>query len=273
MHAGYNWFSILYPICCCRIITWISPVFHGGNYMLSKRKSLQFLFVLYSSIVFNCENDILQGCFLILESYLQYFHNLSQKSDQEHIIHLLIEAIGIPFVPSYICCEVHYWVDSWVSLLLVNFSVLCRHVLGWDRNAYFWDGAVHHVCGIKDYERRCSIASKVELVWALPFKGIQLFFYICLCQLYLYICHHLEACYMIFSMFFQTLPAWVEMKSVSQAKSKIGHAVMMILQVGVLEKFKSIPTVTSLDLACFAGAVFVSSACIFLLSRLSAGGS
>lgn len=61
------------------------------------------------------------------------------------------------------------------------------------------------------------------------------------------------------------------MKSVSQAKSKIGHAVMMMLQVGVLEKFKSIPIVTSLDLACFAGAVFVSSACIFLLSKLSVG--
>ena len=63
------------------------------------------------------------------------------------------------------------------------------------------------------------------------------------------------------------------MKSVSQAKSKIGHAVMMILQVGVLEKFKSIPIVTNLDLACFAGAVFVSSACIFLLSRISVGSS
>lgn len=58
------------------------------------------------------------------------------------------------------------------------------------------------------------------------------------------------------------------MKSVSQAKSKIGHAVVMILQVGLLEKFKRIPLVTPLDLACFAGAVLVSSACIFLLSRL-----
>ncbi|XP_021896465.1 uncharacterized protein LOC110813574 isoform X2 [Carica papaya] len=70
----------------------------------------------------------------------------------------------------------------------------------------------------------------------------------------------------------KTLPKWVEMESVSQAKLKIGHTVMMILQAGVLEKFKSVPLVTSLDLACFAGAVVVSSACIFLLSRLSTYG-
>ncbi|XVE55981.1 hypothetical protein DITRI_Ditri03aG0200900 [Diplodiscus trichospermus] len=37
----------------------------------------------------------MEGSFLILESYLQYFHSLSQKSDQEHIIHLLIEAIDM----------------------------------------------------------------------------------------------------------------------------------------------------------------------------------
>ncbi|CAI0425419.1 unnamed protein product [Linum tenue] len=67
------------------------------------------------------------------------------------------------------------------------------------------------------------------------------------------------------------LPAWVETRSVSQAKSKIGHAVMMILQVGLLEKFKNVPLVTSFDLACFAAAVLVSSASTFLLSKLYTG--
>ncbi|KAI8549756.1 hypothetical protein RHMOL_Rhmol06G0050000 [Rhododendron molle] len=71
----------------------------------------------------------------------------------------------------------------------------------------------------------------------------------------------------------KTLPRWACMQSITQAKSKVGHAVVMILQVGVLEKFRSIPLVTGLDLACFAGAVFVSSACVFLLSRLSVGGT
>ncbi|KAJ8772518.1 hypothetical protein K2173_027695 [Erythroxylum novogranatense] len=50
------------------------------------------------------------------------------------------------------------------------------------------------------------------------------------------------------------------------------HAVMMILQVGLLEKFKNIPLANCLDFACFAGAVLVSSACIFILSKLSIGG-
>ncbi|KAJ1395922.1 hypothetical protein SESBI_33008 [Sesbania bispinosa] len=50
-------------------------------------------------------------------------------------------------------------------------------------------------------------------------------------------------------------PGWVGMQSIEQAKSKIGHAVMMILQVGLLEKFNNIPLVTGLDLACFAAAV------------------
>ncbi|KAF2324480.1 hypothetical protein GH714_014676 [Hevea brasiliensis] len=72
---------------------------------------------------------------------------------------------------------------------------------------------------------------------------------------------------------FLSLPTWVQMESVSQAKSRIGHAVIMILQVGLLEKFKKIPLVTSLDFACFAGAVLISSACIFILSKLSLGGT
>ena len=59
------------------------------------------------------------------------------------------------------------------------------------------------------------------------------------------------------------------MNSIGQAKTKIGHALMMILQVGVMEKFESIPLATGLDLACFAGALFISSASIFLLARLT----
>lgn len=67
----------------------------------------------------------------------------------------------------------------------------------------------------------------------------------------------------------KTLPTWLQMDSISQAMSKMGHAVMMILQVGLLEKFKNVPLVTGFDLACFAGALLLSSACIFVLSRLS----
>ncbi|XP_052723816.1 uncharacterized protein LOC108321328 isoform X1 [Vigna angularis] len=66
----------------------------------------------------------------------------------------------------------------------------------------------------------------------------------------------------------ESAPRWSGMQSIAEAKLKIGHAVMMILQVGVLEKLKDIPLVTGFDLACFAASVLTSSACIFVLSRL-----
>jgi uncharacterized membrane protein YqhA len=69
--------------------------------------------------------------------------------------------------------------------------------------------------------------------------------------------------------YLRKLPSWVSMGSITEAKSRIGHALMMILQVGVLDKFTSVPMTTGLDLACFAASLFISSACIFLLSKLS----
>ncbi|KAF5942895.1 hypothetical protein HYC85_020537, partial [Camellia sinensis] len=107
-----------------------------------------------------------------------------------------------------------------------------------NNNADIWDGVACHVCEFKISQRKRFTAPPSN------FFGL---FYL------------------------KTLPRWVGMKSVTEAKSKIGQAVMMTLQVGVLEKFKSVPLVTGFDLACFAGAVFVSSACLFLLSQLSDG--
>ncbi|XP_020994918.1 uncharacterized protein LOC107481073 isoform X1 [Arachis duranensis] len=63
-------------------------------------------------------------------------------------------------------------------------------------------------------------------------------------------------------------PGWVGMQSIEEAKSKIGHAVMMIVQVGILEKLKDIPLVTAIDLASFAAVLLTSSASIFVLSKL-----
>ena len=57
--------------------------------------------------------------------------------------------------------------------------------------------------------------------------------------------------------------------SITEAKSKLGHVVVMILQAGILDKFKNVPLSSGLDLVCFAGAVFISSASVFLLSRLA----
>ncbi|GAU46020.1 hypothetical protein TSUD_95960 [Trifolium subterraneum] len=69
--------------------------------------------------------------------------------------------------------------------------------------------------------------------------------------------------------FLESSPRWLGMQSIEQAKSKIGHAVMMILQVGLIEKFNDVPLVTGVDLACFAAALVTSSATIFVLSRLN----
>nr|GMD09533.1 uncharacterized protein LOC109169728 [Ipomoea batatas]GMD89053.1 uncharacterized protein LOC109169728 [Ipomoea batatas] len=144
----------------------------------------------------------IEGCYIIVESYFQYFHAVSQHSDQAHLVHLLIEAI---------------------DMFLVGTAMLTF-------------GIGLHVMFVG------SNNSKEQMP---PLPGS----------------HLLPS--------LKSLPEKVGMKSVMQAKSKIGHAVVMILQVGVLEKFKEIPLVTSLDLACFAAVVFVSSACVFLLSKLN----
>ncbi|KAJ4967110.1 hypothetical protein NE237_018959 [Protea cynaroides] len=161
-----------------------------------------------------------EGCFLILESYFNYFHMMLQHSDHGHnvelqhsdhghVVELLIEAI---------------------DTFLVGTAML---IFGMGLYALF--------VGSKETKRRSTgLIPQSNFFGLFPLK---------------------------------MLPEWVEMQSVSQAKSKIGHAVLMILQVGVVEKFKNVPLVTGLDLACFAGAILVSSACIFLLSRLSMDGT
>ncbi|KAH0455001.1 hypothetical protein IEQ34_016925 [Dendrobium chrysotoxum] len=66
----------------------------------------------------------------------------------------------------------------------------------------------------------------------------------------------------------QMLPAWMQMKSVAEAKSRIGHAVMMLLQAGMVEKLKGVSVVNGMDLGCFAAAIFTASATVFLLAHL-----
>ncbi|KAG9153051.1 hypothetical protein Leryth_012315 [Lithospermum erythrorhizon] len=132
----------------------------------------------------------MEGCFLVVESYLQYFHALAQRSDQGHIMQLLIESIDM-----------------------------------------FLIGAAMLTFGMSLYGMFVGSNRDIE-----------------------------------------GFPSWVRVHSndsIMQVKSRIGHAVMLLLQVGVLEKFKNIPVLTGFDLACFAAAVFASSASTFLLSRLA----
>ncbi|KAL3340544.1 hypothetical protein AABB24_028935, partial [Solanum stoloniferum] len=143
----------------------------------------------------------IEGCYLIIESYVHYFIAISHKSDLGHVVQLLIEAIDMFLL----------------GTAMLTFGMGLYVMFVGSRNI-----------NVKGDDQ---LSSK---------------------NLY----------------YFQTLPSLMGMKSVMQAKSRIGHALIMLLQVGVLEKFKNIPVVNGLDLACFAAAVFVSSICVFILSRI-----
>ncbi|KFK32911.1 hypothetical protein AALP_AA6G305200 [Arabis alpina] len=58
-------------------------------------------------------------------------------------------------------------------------------------------------------------------------------------------------------------------RTIGEAKTRIGSAVVMILHVGMVEKFKTTPLVTCMDLACFAASLLVCSASMFIFSKLS----
>ncbi|XP_073020763.1 uncharacterized protein [Primulina eburnea] len=143
-----------------------------------------------------------QGCFLILESYFQYFHAMSKMAEQGHLVLLLIEAI---------------------DMFLVGIAML---IFGMAMHIMF--------VGTNDRKRLEYSASTSSNNFSL-----------------------------------QKLSSWIKMRSVMQAKSKIGHAVILILQVEVLEKSKYLTTTSPLDLACYAGVVLLSSASIFILSRIA----
>ncbi|KAK4434475.1 hypothetical protein Salat_0610300 [Sesamum alatum] len=176
-----------------------------------------------------------EGCVLVVESYLQYFHAISQMSEQGHVLLLLIEAIGmIPFLPSSCIHSDH----------LINFLALVFNTTNFPTDM-FLVGTAMLIFGV---------ALHVMFVGQqnLKGKGSQ---------------HSGSALSRNFNL--EKLPSWIGMESAIQAKSKIGQAVIMILQVQVLEKFKTIPVVNSMDLACFAGAVFLSSASLFVFSRIT----
>lgn len=212
----------------------------------------------------------MQGCFLILESYFQYFNTLSRVSDQGNLVHLLIEAIGRYYLPlvflelkPILCfCFFSFFLTTSCSIIILN----ADSFLVGTAMLIFGAGLYVMFVGSKNPKDEALSLPDSNLFGLFSLK-VSLFFF----QLLIQNNSFINSKYWFFWFFLQSLPTWVEMRSVSQAKSKIGHAIMMILQVGMLEKFKNIPLATSLDLACFAGAVLFSSACIFLLSKLSPG--
>lgn len=55
----------------------------------------------------------------------------------------------------------------------------------------------------------------------------------------------------------------------NELKTKLGHVIVMLLLIGLLEKSKKAVIQSPLDLLCFSASVLLSSVCLFLLSKLS----
>ncbi|XP_065882172.1 uncharacterized protein [Euphorbia lathyris] len=64
-------------------------------------------------------------------------------------------------------------------------------------------------------------------------------------------------------------PRWLEVKTVNQLKTKLGHVIVMLLLIGFFEKSKTAAIHTATDLLCFATSVLLCSLSLFLLAKLS----
>ncbi|OEL31138.1 hypothetical protein BAE44_0007846 [Dichanthelium oligosanthes] len=75
--------------------------------------------------------------------------------------------------------------------------------------------------------------------------------------------------------FLKERPKWLVIQSVNHLKTKLGHVIVMVLLVGIFEKSKRVTITSCADLLCFAASIFLSSGCLYLLSRLNStkGGS
>ena len=73
---------------------------------------------------------------------------------------------------------------------------------------------------------------------------------------------------MLFFVNMQERPKWLEIRSLDELKTKLGHVIVMILLVGMFEKSKKVPINSGLDLLCFSASILLASGCLFLLSKL-----
>ncbi|KAK6137212.1 hypothetical protein DH2020_029049 [Rehmannia glutinosa] len=64
-------------------------------------------------------------------------------------------------------------------------------------------------------------------------------------------------------------PRWLEIKTVNELKTKLGHVIVMLLLIGLFDKSKKAVIQSPFDLLCFSASVLLSSGCLFLLSKLN----
>uniref|UniRef100_A0A1D1YQI8 UPF0271 protein BCAH187_A3118 n=1 Tax=Anthurium amnicola TaxID=1678845 RepID=A0A1D1YQI8_9ARAE len=145
-----------------------------------------------------------EGCYLIMEAFFEYFHAVWEKLDQGQVMSLLIEAVDMFLVGS----------------AMLDFGMGLYTMFIGSR-------------AITRYNKWLIANSSVARV----FKQ-------------------------------KKLLSCMEMQCISEAQAKLGHAVLTLIQAGVVHKFNGVRLTSGLDLACLAGAILVSSAGVFLLSRL-----
>ncbi|ONI05584.1 hypothetical protein PRUPE_5G014100 [Prunus persica] len=64
-------------------------------------------------------------------------------------------------------------------------------------------------------------------------------------------------------------PKWLDITTVNELKTKLGHVIVMLLLIGLFEKSKKAVIQSPFDLLCFSASVLLSSGCLFLLSKLN----
>ncbi|XP_021692750.2 uncharacterized protein LOC110673840 isoform X2 [Hevea brasiliensis] len=64
-------------------------------------------------------------------------------------------------------------------------------------------------------------------------------------------------------------PKWLEVKTVNELKTKLGHVIVMLLLIGFFEKSKTAVMHSPMDLLCFSASVLLCSGCLYLLSKLN----
>lgn len=79
--------------------------------------------------------------------------------------------------------------------------------------------------------------------------------------------HHRSNLFGLFTL--KERPKWLEIKTVNELKTKLGHVIVMLLLIGLFEKSKKAVINSPADLLCFSASVLLSSGCLFLLSKLN----
>jgi len=71
-----------------------------------------------------------------------------------------------------------------------------------------------------------------------------------------------------FKFCFQERPKWMQISSLDELKTKVGHVIVMILLVKMFERSKMVVITTGLDLLNYSVCIFLSSASLYVLHNL-----